>query len=91
MRLRAFRVKNYKTVLDSGRVQTDENVACLMGKNESGKSAVMQALWKFSNVSGAKYDRLFDLPAEFFTRLRGTDPEVVSGELLKSSGNRCLV
>ena len=77
MRLKAFVVKNYKTVLDSGRVEIDTNVACLMGKNEAGKSAVMQALWKFNNVSGANYDRLFDLPAEFYTRLRTTDPEVV--------------
>ncbi len=77
MRLKAFRVTNYKTVLDSGRVEIDTNVACLMGKNEAGKSAVMQALWKFNNVSGANYDRLFDLPAEFYTRMRSTDPEVV--------------
>jgi AAA domain, putative AbiEii toxin, Type IV TA system/AAA ATPase domain len=77
VRLKAFVVKNYKTVLDSGRVEIDKNVACLMGKNEAGKSAVMQALWKFNNVSGTNYDRLFDLPAEFYTRLRTTDPEVV--------------
>jgi hypothetical protein len=77
MRLKAFRVKNYKTVLDSGRVEIDTNVACLMGKNEAGKSAVMQALWKFNNVSSANYDRLFDLPAEFYTRQRNADPEVV--------------
>jgi hypothetical protein len=77
MRLKAFSVRNYKTVLNSGRVEIDTNVACLMGKNEAGKSAVMQALWKFNNVSGANYDRLFDLPAEFYTRLRRTDPEVV--------------
>jgi hypothetical protein len=77
MRLKAFRVKHYKTILDSGRVEIDTNVGCLMGKNEAGKSAVMQALWKFNNVSGAIYDRLFDLPAELYTRMRSTDPEVV--------------
>src|SRR5258707_13172812 len=77
MRLKSFQVKNYKTIQDSGPVQIDRIVACLMGKNESGKSAVMQALWKFNNVSGAKFDRLPDLPAEHFTRLRATDPEVV--------------
>jgi AAA ATPase domain len=77
MRLKAFEVKYYKTVEDSGRVKIDTNVACLLGKNESGKSAVMQALWKFNNVSGATYDRLFDLPAEFYTRMRSTDPEAV--------------
>ena len=37
MRLKAFVVKNYKTVLDSGRVEIDTNVACLMGKNEAGQ------------------------------------------------------
>src|SRR5258707_15213072 len=77
MRLKSFQVKNYKTIQDSGPVQIDRIVACLMGKNESGKSASMQALWKFKNVLGSKFDRLFDLPAEHFTRLRATDPEVV--------------
>ena len=77
MRLKAFRVTNYKTILDSGHVEIDSNVTCLMGKNESGKSAIMQAFWKFNNVSGTNYDRLFDLPAEFYARLRSSDPEVV--------------
>lgn len=88
MRLKAFTVKNYKTVLDSGRVEIDTNVACLMGKNEAGKSAVMQALWKFNNVSGVKYDRLFDLPAEFYTRLRSTDPEVATLEFALEDNDR---
>ena len=88
MRLKAFDVKHYKTILGSGRVEIDANVTCLMGKNEAGKSAVMQALWKFNNVSGAHYDRLFDLPAEFYTRLRGTDPEVVALEFMLDSGDK---
>jgi hypothetical protein len=88
MRLKAFRVKNYKTIEDSGRVEIDTNVSCLMGKNESGKSAVMQALWKFNNVAGAKYDRLFDLPAEHFARLRTTDPEVVVLEFVLDNADK---
>jgi hypothetical protein len=60
MSLQAFRVKNYTVVRNSGRGAIDTNVACLMGKNESGTSAVMQALWEFNNVSGVNYDRLFD-------------------------------
>jgi hypothetical protein len=82
MRLKAFHVTNYKTVLDSGHVEIDPNVTCLMGKNEAGKSAIMQAFWKFNNVSGANYDRLPDLPAEFYARLRSSDPEVVVLEFL---------
>src|SRR5579871_5589277 len=88
MLLKAFHVKEYKTVLDSGRVEIDTNVACLMGKNEAGKSAVMQALWKFNNVSSANYDRLFDLPAEFYTRLRSIDPEVVVLEFVLEESDR---
>lgn len=88
MRLKAFVVKDYKTVLDSGRVEIDTNVACLMGKNEAGKSAVMQALWKFNNVSGVGYDRLFDLPAEFYTKKRTSDPEVVVLEFVLDEQDR---
>lgn len=82
MRLKSFRVRNYKTVEDSGPVEIDTNVTCLLGKNEAGKSAVMQALWKFNNAAGAKFDKLFDLPAEHFARLRTTDPEVVEAGFL---------
>lgn len=82
MRLKSLQVKNYKTIEDSGRSEIDKNVTCLLGKNESGKSAVLQALWKFNNVANAKYDKLFDLPAETFTRLRGTDPEVTVLEFI---------
>lgn len=82
MRLKAFEVKNYKTIQDSGLVEIETNVSCLLGKNESGKSAVMQALWKFNNVAAAKYDRLFDLPAEDYTSLRNTDPDVVALEFV---------
>jgi len=77
MRLKSFRVTSYKSILDSGQVQIDTNATCLMGMNESGKSACMQALWKFRNVSGVKYDKLFDLPAELYTLRRKDDPNVV--------------
>jgi len=60
----------------------------LLGKNEAGKSAVMQALWKFQNVAGAKYDPLFDLPAERFVELRQKDPEVVHLEFLLEDGDK---
>jgi len=77
MRLKGFRITNYRTINDSGWVDVDPNVTCLMGKNESGKSAVMQALWKFHNVAGATFDPLTDLPAERYVELRKEDPEVV--------------
>ena len=43
MRLLSFRVTNYRSVEDSGEVQAD-NLVCLVGKNEAGKTAILQAL-----------------------------------------------
>lgn len=90
MRLKAFRVTNYKTLEDSGPVDVDPHVTCLLGKNEAGKSAVMQALWKFRNVAGAKYDPLLDLPAEQFVDLRGQDPEVVQLEFFLEDPDKAV-
>lgn len=82
MRLKAFRVTNYKHIEDSGRVEIDPNVTCLMGKNEAGKTAVLQALWKFKNVANVTYDKLFDLPAEHYVDMRNQNPQVVEIEYL---------
>lgn len=80
MRSKAFRVTNYKLIEDSGRVEIDPNVTCLMGKNEAGKTAVLQALWKFKNVADVSYDKLFDLPAEHYVDMRHNNPQVVEIE-----------
>ena len=77
MRLVKAQVTNYKSILDSGPVEINPSVTCLMGMNEAGKSAFMQALWKFRNVAEVGFDRLFDLPAKLFTELRKQDPKVV--------------
>ena len=62
MDLTRFQVNNYKVVRDSTTVVTDPRVTALVGKNESGKSAVLQALWKSRNVAGVEFDQLFDYP-----------------------------
>ena len=43
MRLKAFRVRLFRNVIDSGPIEVDD-VTCLVGKNESGKSAILQGL-----------------------------------------------
>ncbi len=88
MRLKGFQITNYRTISDSGWVGIDTNVTCLMGKNESGKSAVMQALWKFNNAAGASFDPLTDLPAERYVELRKEDPEVVLLEFLLEEADK---
>src|SRR5574338_563670 len=45
MRLKRLRIQNFKCIEDSGEFSLDD-VICLVGKNESGKSALLQALYK---------------------------------------------
>lgn len=49
MRLVAARVSNYKCVLDSMWFRVD-NLTCLVGKNESGKTTILEALEKIDSV-----------------------------------------
>ncbi|MDD5740187.1 MAG: AAA family ATPase, partial [Candidatus Peribacteraceae bacterium] len=49
MRLQSFRIRNYKSIQDSGycRLPDTDNVLVLAGQNEYGKSSVLQALYDF--------------------------------------------
>ncbi|MTD57821.1 ATP-dependent nuclease [Amycolatopsis pithecellobii] len=49
MRLSKVRVQNFKSVLDSGWFSVDE-LTCLVGKNESGKTAILEAIEKLNSV-----------------------------------------
>ena len=48
MRLRSFRVERFRSVVDSGSIRVDPQVTCLVGKNEAGKSALLEALYLFN-------------------------------------------
>jgi recombinational DNA repair ATPase RecF len=52
MKLIRFRVKNYKSITDSGDCYPAHGVTILAGKNEAGKSSLLEALEDFNN--GAK-------------------------------------
>jgi len=45
MKLVSFRVRKFRNIIDSGSVRVDPSVTCLVGKNESGKSALLEALY----------------------------------------------
>ncbi|MDQ2752091.1 MAG: ATP-binding protein, partial [Bacteroidota bacterium] len=55
MILKKARIQNFKSITDSEEF-TIENVTCLVGKNESGKTAILQALAKLDPVAGAESD-----------------------------------
>ena len=51
MKLTRARVRNYKSIDDSSWVNI-EDITALVGKNESGKTAFLQALRKINSISG---------------------------------------
>jgi DNA polymerase III delta prime subunit len=44
MKLKKFRIRNYKSIVDSGDCYPSDTVTILAGKNESGKSSLLEAL-----------------------------------------------
>ncbi|MET7258168.1 ATP-dependent nuclease [Dyadobacter fermentans] len=49
MKLKSFRIQNYKSIIDSGecRLCETDGITVLAGQNESGKSSILQALRDF--------------------------------------------
>jgi energy-coupling factor transporter ATP-binding protein EcfA2 len=71
MKLLRARITNYKSIDDSGWVDL-EAVTCLVGKNESGKTAFLQALAKLNPVQGqpADYDMTLEYPRKRLNRYK---------------------
>src|ERR1022692_803124 len=57
MRLVIFRFGHFRNILDSSDVTAPDNVTCLVGKNESGKTNILHAL---HTINPALNDRTFD-------------------------------
>jgi len=47
MKLKKFRVKNFKSISDSGDCYLTDTITILAGKNESGKTSILEALEDF--------------------------------------------
>jgi predicted ATP-dependent endonuclease of OLD family len=48
MEIEAIRVQNFRCVRDSGKIAFNSGVTFLIGENESGKSAILDALTHFN-------------------------------------------
>lgn len=46
MKLKTVHIRMFRNILDSTEVKVEDKVTCLVGKNESGKSAFLNALWR---------------------------------------------
>jgi AAA ATPase-like protein len=75
MKLRSFRVTNYRCVDDSGEVQVDR-IKTLVGKNESGKTSILKALHKFNPAAPEPYNGLKEFPRKRFHEYNDKAPVV---------------
>ena len=64
MKLREFTVREFKSIWDSGTVRVDDLITCLVGKNESGKTALLTALYRTNPIipENAKFNETYDYP-----------------------------
>lgn len=78
MILKSIRVRQYKSFTDSGEVRIEDDVTCLVGKNGSGKSALLQALYRLNpSPSGhpETFSGLRDYPRSRYHPDRARIPE----------------
>ncbi len=64
------RVLKYKSIEDSSPVAIAEDVTVLVGKNESGKTAFLEALHKALPLAKAAFSFVFDYPRKDYVRYR---------------------
>lgn len=63
-------VFKYKSIEDSSAVEIDRDVTVLVGKNESGKTAFLEAIHKALPVESVKFDFVVDYPRKDYVRYR---------------------
>lgn len=82
MKLKKVRIQNFRSIEDSG-IFTVDDLTCLVGKNEAGKTALLQALHALRPYNSAltKLDVTQEYPRRFVTkyaeRHSGEEAEVV--------------
>ena len=78
MRIMSARVTSYKSVSDSGEFTLEPDVTCLVGKNESGKTAVLEAMYRLNPLPTGHpetFEELRDYPRRYRSRDQHAIPE----------------
>ncbi|MFL9812889.1 AAA family ATPase [Stutzerimonas sp. VN223-3] len=84
MRLSTVRVQNYRSIIDTGEFEIEQFKTILVGPNEAGKTAILQAIQQINAPEGVKgFNPLRDYPRAKYTQisrgeLKPDDIEVVT-------------
>lgn len=76
MKLKSYHVTNFKNVDDSNVIEVDPAITCFVGKNEAGKTALLQALYRLNPINPETFDEVKEYPRK---RLRAYQRDVEAG------------
>lgn len=76
MKLLKFRVTNFRSVADSGWIETDD-VTALIGTNEAGKTNLLIPLWKLKPAKGGAINAIADYPRKRYHEIRAMEKKPV--------------
>src|SRR6266513_2366884 len=62
MRLTAVQVRRFRNILDSNPIAVQDDVTCMVGKNESGKTAILEALYRLKPIYPETFHDIDDYP-----------------------------
>lgn len=71
MKLIKADLRRYRSIEEMAPFAIQPDVTCLVGKNESGKTAVLQALYKSHPVDSATFDEGLDYPSRLTRERKG--------------------
>ena len=85
MRLTAAHVTSFESITDSGQFDVDANVTALVGKNETGKTAALQAMYRYKPLPSGHptgFEELRDYPRRHRARDRAKIADIRPIELI---------
>lgn len=74
MKLIRARIQNFRSIEDTGEFEIDD-LTCLVGKNEAGKTAILEALYGLRPYRKFAYDKTRDYPRRFLTKYDERHPD----------------
>lgn len=83
MLLKKVTIYKYKSFLTEQSYEVESAITRVVGKNESGKTALLEALAKsnyFENNAGFKFNKDLDYPRSELTKVRNENPAVLTCE-----------
>jgi len=77
MKLISVHITDFRSIEDSNQFEISD-LTCLVGKNEAGKTAILQALYGVKPFGNFEYDKIRDYPRRYLSRFDERHPDGIS-------------